>query len=183
MYELGLPQVEIARRLNVSAPTVCYHLRRLGYPAKTDYKRRHDWQAVQTYYDAGHTRRQCQERFGFSASAWYQARLRGELVTRPRAMPIEQLLAGRRNRNHLKLRLLEAGLLSQRCERCGISEWRGAAISLELHHINGDGNDNRLENLTLLCPNCHSQTDSWGGRNKRVPLHVLAPRDGAAPAA
>ena len=53
-----------------------------------------------------------------------------------------------------------------RCEECGLSEWRGKALSLELHHVNGDGLDNRLENLVLLCPNCHSQTDTWGGRNK-----------------
>ena len=50
---------------------------------------------------------------------------------------------------------------------CGIAAWRGRPLALELHHINGDGRDNRLENLTLLCPNCHSQTDSWGGRNSR----------------
>ncbi len=41
-----------------------------------------------------------------------------------------------------------------------------ATLSLELHHVNGDGQDNRLENLMLLCPNCHSQTDTWGARNK-----------------
>jgi 5-methylcytosine-specific restriction endonuclease McrA len=82
-------------------------------------------------------------------------------------MPIEELLRGSRNRTHLKGRLLKAGLLSTLCAECGIATWRGRALALELHHINGDGRDNRLENLTLLCPNCHSQTDSWGGRNTR----------------
>jgi hypothetical protein len=51
---------------------------------------------------------------------------------------------------------------------CGISEWRDRPLSLELHHRNGEKHDNRLENLALLCPNCHSQTDSWGGRNVAV---------------
>ena len=82
-------------------------------------------------------------------------------------MPIEQLLVvGRRTqRGHLKLRLIAEGLKANRCEICGIEDWRGAPLSLALHHINGDGLDNRLENLQLLCGNCHSQTDTFGGRN------------------
>ena len=75
-------------------------------------------------------------------------------------MPIEQLLAAPRNRNHLKSRLVKSGLLAPRCNVCGLAKWRKRAIALELHHVNGDGLDNRLDNLVLLCPNCHSQTDS-----------------------
>jgi hypothetical protein len=43
-----------------------------------------------------------------------------------------------------------------------------------LHHVNGDGLDNRLENLQILCPNCHAQTDTWGGRNKGRRLRAAA---------
>jgi hypothetical protein len=64
---------------------------------------------------------------------------------------------------------LTARLKLQRCERCGLTEWRGQPLSLELHHVNGNGSDNRLENLMLLCPNCHSQTETWGGRSKGRP--------------
>ncbi len=66
----------------------------------------------------------------------------------------------------MKSRLMLAELKPPFCDSCGLEEWQGRPISLELHHINGDGYDNRLENLQLLCPNCHSQTDTWGGRNK-----------------
>jgi hypothetical protein len=73
----------------------------------------------------------------------------------------------RRNRAHLKARLVKLGLLADVCATCGATEWLGRPLSLQLHHRNGDPDDNRLENLQLLCPNCHSLTDNWGGRNKR----------------
>ena len=60
--------------------------------------------------------------------------------------------------------MIRAGLKENRCENCGITEWLGKPLSMELHHVNGDGRDNRLENLQLLCGNCHAQTDNWGGR-------------------
>jgi 5-methylcytosine-specific restriction endonuclease McrA len=68
---------------------------------------------------------------------------------------------------HLKKRLVKAGLKEPRCERCGLDTWRSAGLSLTLHHMNGIRDDNRLENLQLLCPNCHSQTDTFAGRNGR----------------
>ena len=52
-----------------------------------------------------------------------------------------------------------------RCERCGLDEWRGEPLSLELHHVNGDGLDQPAREPQLLCPNCHSQTENYGGRN------------------
>ena len=59
-------------------------------------------------------------------------------------------------------------LRGHKCECCGLTEWLGQPITLEIHHINGDHNDSRLENLQLLCPNCHSYTPGWR-RKKRAP--------------
>lgn len=163
----GLSQSEIARELCLSKSTVNYHCRKLGMRADPRFARRYDWEDVQRAIDdEGLSMRQCMKRFGFCSETWAAAVRRGDIVPRPRAIPIDELLVAgpRRQRGHIKSRLLKEGLKENRCEICGLSEWLGKPIGLELHHVNGDGNDNRLENLMLLCGNCHSQTDNWGGR-------------------
>lgn len=62
--------------------------------------------------------------------------------------------------------LFNHALKEKRCEKCGITEWMGEPIIFQLHHINGDPKDDRLENLQILCPNCHSQTDSYCKRKE-----------------
>ena len=55
-----------------------------------------------------------------------------------------------------------------KCEICGITEWLEKPIVCELHHINGNSTDNRVENLQILCPNCHSQTENFRNKNQKV---------------
>jgi 5-methylcytosine-specific restriction endonuclease McrA len=149
----------------------------LGVPPAMDFAKRYDWEAIRAHYEAGHSMTQCMAAFGFSRNAWWDAIRRGVISPRPRSEPHEAVFrAGRRrSRSHLKLRLLDGGLKEPRCELCGLSDWQGRPIALELHHVNADGLDNRIENLQLLCPNCHSQTDSWGGRNKGKSTKVVSP--------
>ena len=82
-------------------------------------------------------------------------------------MPLNKLLAANqpRGRNNIKQRLIAAGVKPNRCEQCGTNRWHMRPLSLCLHHVNGDRHDNRLENLVLLCPNCHSQTPNFGVKN------------------
>lgn len=65
----------------------------------------------------------------------------------------------------LKKRLIKVGLKENKCEICGLN---GSEITLELHHINGDHNDNRIENLQILCPNCHSKTSNFRNRGEKI---------------
>lgn len=81
-----------------------------------------------------------------------------------RTMPLEEALTSPSpyfNIGKLRQRLVNAGLKSLRCERCGITDWLGDRLPFELDHIDGDRTNNRLENLRMLCPNCHAQTESW----------------------
>lgn len=81
--------------------------------------------------------------------------------------PIEKLLVRGRmvNSNHLKIRLIKEGYMKDECSECKLHEWRGKPLVLHLDHRSGDRSDNTLENLRLLCPNCHSQTKTYCGRN------------------
>jgi len=69
------------------------------------------------------------------------------------------------NTCRLRTRLAAAGLKKAVCEKCGLTEWNGEKISLELNHMNGDRFDHRIGNLELLCPNCHAQTETYRGKN------------------
>lgn len=84
------------------------------------------------------------------------------------SIPLEEILVENRpySSDKLKKRLIEEGLKENKCENpeCGITDWHGHQLKFHLHHINGNHNDNRLENLMILCPNCHSLTENYSGK-------------------
>lgn len=101
----------------------------------------------------------------FTGKAWNQGLRYKVLVP---AKPLSEILVENCPYQSYKLaiRLEKEGLKEHKCEICQNTEWLGQSIKLELHHINGNHNDNRLENLQLLCPNCHSFTDNYRGKNQ-----------------
>lgn len=65
----------------------------------------------------------------------------------------------------LHKRLIKEGYKEEKCECCGLTIWQNVKIPLELHHIDGDKSNNKLENLQLLCPNCHALTNNFKSKN------------------
>lgn len=85
--------------------------------------------------------------------------------------PLEKILikdSTYQNISRLKVRLVNEGIKDYKCVRCGNQgEWMGEKLVLQLDHINGINNDHRLENIRFMCPNCHSQTKTFGGINQK----------------
>jgi hypothetical protein len=90
-------------------------------------------------------------------------------------IPLEDIISGKFKGHYgsskLRKRLIKDGYKENKCEICKINNWNGKDITLELHHIDGNRGNNRIENLSILCPNCHSQTPN---HSKRIRKSIIA---------
>ncbi len=96
-----------------------------------------------------------------------QGHRKGSTVPAKPARPLETVLVQDStylNTTNLRKRLLSTKILEAKCYNCNRTTWLGNRIPLELEHINGIRTDNRIENLTLLCPNCHALTPTYRRR-------------------
>jgi hypothetical protein len=114
-----------------------------------------------------------------------QGHLRGKTHSWTPKRPLSEILVENstyRANNKLKRRLLREGLLFNRCYECGLEPfWNGKLLVLVLDHINGNYSDYRLENLRLLCPNCHSQQETFAGRNRGRRARMFASQPSPSP--
>ncbi|MGE5096878.1 MAG: HNH endonuclease signature motif containing protein [Betaproteobacteria bacterium] len=132
-------------------------LRRLGLrPSSHNYAEVHHFVAL----------------FGLDNSHWTgQGHRLGSTSPVCPAAPLAQVLALDEyvQPGKLKNRLIGEGIFERKCAWCGRRKWRSRPIPLELDHIDGDHLNNALQNLRLLCPNCHAQTSTYKGRNAKYP--------------
>jgi len=174
----GLSVRAIMHKHGCSGATVSYHRRKLGMPKMAGASNRYDWALIRAAHDAeGLTHDQITARFGPNGASIAKAVIRGDLSKkpmRPKALEAVMVKNSTYHRGNLKRQLLAGGYLinccyNTKCVLYGIVDpvWADEAITLHLDHINGVANDHRLENLRMLCPNCHSQTESFAGRNVR----------------
>lgn len=89
----------------------------------------------------------------------------------PNSYKLEDILNGKYPHYQsykLKNRLIKEGLKTNICELCGITNWNNKPIICHLHHIDGNHYNNSIENLQMLCPNCHSQTETYMSKNLKI---------------
>jgi len=103
----------------------------------------------------------------FIGQAHNKGKTKGNGYRGPSGAPLSEILVKNnpRNSSNLRKRLISEGVFSLVCSNCDLTHWLEQPISLELDHINGDRNDQRIENLRLVCPNCHAQTPTYRGKN------------------
>lgn len=151
-YQLTKQQLETAAKNSLSIAGICRELN--IRPTGGNYKTIHYYLNLYNI-DTSH----------FTGQGWNTGNRRKSTA---KAISIYDILSGKveyRSSYKLKNRILKEHIKEYRCENCGNTEWQGQKIPLELHHINGNNMDNRLENLQLLCPNCHALTDNYRGSN------------------
>jgi hypothetical protein len=176
----GMSVKSIAKKYGCSQATVSYHRGKVGLPKHPD-RPAYDWDVIDDAIKTrGLTWKQIELEFGPVHRAIQKAVIRGQIrepvngTAQPFPLSEVAVENSTYKRGNLKRRLLASGELRNHCynRECLLHgqdnpTWAGKPLVLQLDHINGVSNDHRLENLQMLCANCHGQTHSFAGRNKR----------------
>lgn len=176
----GMSVKSIVKKYGCSSSTVSYHRGKVDLP-KYPTPRKFNWKEIdEAIKERGLTWTDVEREFGPVYRSIQKAIIRGD-TREPnngqlQPTPLDQVAVENSsyNRGHLKRHLLASGQLRNHCynPKCPLHGqddpvWAGAPLVLHLDHINGVANDHRLENLQMLCANCHGQTHSFAGRNKK----------------
>lgn len=169
LHAQGMGTKRIAEILGITKASVSYHKKMLG--VLHDRHDNIDWASVAADVEQGMKRKAILVKYKIGSQRLTNAIDKGLVPSRAKAKfdpAIHLAEHSPFNRGTIKRYLLEQGLLENTCALCPQGpEWNGKPLVLALDHENGISNDNRLSNLRLLCPNCHSQTETFAGRNTR----------------
>lgn len=169
---------EIKLELGVSIPTISYHAKKLGISrSKHSCINSSNVEDIQNDIDCGLTLSDICLKYNFGRGTLLRANKKGIVNIPSRkllsSMSLDEILLyvkGRKTSAHerkiIKNKLIKSGI-PYVCNECGINEWRGNKLTLELDHIDGNNKNNTRNNFRLLCLNCHSCTLTWRGRNKK----------------
>jgi len=180
----GMSVKAIMRKYSCSASTVAYHRRKIGLLGPPGSGIRYDWAAIRHAIDGRNLcMTEVSNEFGMTVWSVRKAIKRGDLPTlrngHPEPVSIESVATkdSAYGRGSIKRRLLVSGQLRNHCynPECLLHDqdnpiWAGKPLVLHLDHINGVANDHRPKNLQMLCANCHGQTHTFSGRNKKYKI-------------
>jgi len=150
--KINKEELEIAVKKSKSIASVCriFNIRPTGGNYRTINRKLKKWNI-----DKSH----------FTGKGWNVGLVHRPMVKRP----LSEILvkdSDYMSTHKLKIRLIYEGVKEHKCEKCKLKKWSKCPIPLELNHINGNNTDNRIENIELLCPNCHALTPNYRGKNK-----------------
>lgn len=172
----GLVYSQISKIVGKNKSTISYHINRFDNNGvyKPDKRVKHDWKLI-AEYARNHTIREAAKKFGFGLASWTKAINTGKIKAKPKELDFSVVAVKNSTypRKSLKRRILKEKLLDYKCKCGNTGEWQNQKLVLQLEHKNGVHNDHRLENLEFLCPNCHSQTKTFGSRNRPYKSRVV----------
>ena len=166
----GRTYKEITALTGKCKATISYRAKKLnkGQTVNPKFAVRYDWKEI-AEYAKDHTRKECMKKFGFGEASWTKSAKAGRVLRKSTEIPLEKIAVKNStyHRGSLKARIIKENLIPYIC-RCGnTGKWKGKKLVLQLEHKNGIHNDHRFSNLEFLCPNCHSQTETFAGKTKQ----------------